>query len=161
MRLDFIKGYFDVREYNAKKARAERTIKGNEAMITFDVTFAADQLPAELAKFAREYEKDGVTRYAVKFKISPKVKWFGYEGNNVVKIARPDNADLADKRFEVCLDFRQLDGDPTKMEACGYWVNGIVIREDDDMFADLNGGEPIQEASAQVKNDVDDDDLPW
>jgi hypothetical protein len=42
------------------------------------------------------------------------------------------------------------------MEACGYWVNGIVIREDDDMFADLNGGEPIQDANEQVD---DDDDL--
>ena len=159
MRLDFIKGYFDVREYNAKKTRAERTIKGNEAMITFDVTYAADQLPAELAKFAKAYEKDGVTRYAVKFKIGPKVKWFGYEGKNVVKISRPDNTDLADKRFEVCLDFRQLDGDASKMEACGYWVNGIVIREDDDMFADLNGGEPIQDASE--KEEDKDNDLPW
>ena len=159
MRLDFIRGYFDVREYNAKKTRAERTIKGNEAMITFDVTFAADKLPAELAKYAKEYDKDGVTRYAVKFKLSPKVKWFGYEGNNVVKIARPENTELADKRFEVCLDFRQLDGDASKMEACGYWVNGIVIREYDDMFADLNGGEPIQDASEQTESDNDDNIL--
>ena len=159
MRLDFIKGFFDVREYNAKKTRAERTIKGNEAMITFDVTFAADKLPAELAKYAKDYDKDGVTRYAVKFKISPKVKWFGYEGKNVVKIARPDNTELADKRFEVCLDFSQLDGDASKMEACGYWVNGIVIREYDDMFADLNGGEPIQDASEQTESDNDDNIL--
>ena len=159
MRLDFIRGYFDVREYNAKKTRAERTIKGNEAMITLDVTFAADQLPAELAKFAKAYDRDGVKLYMVKFKISQKVKWFGYEGNNVVKIARPDNTYLADKRFEVCLDFRQLDGDPTKMEACGYWVNGIVIREYDDMFTDLNGGEPIQDASEQEEDK--DNDLPW
>ena len=73
MRLDFIKGYFDVREYNAKKTRAERTIKGNDTTITFDVTFAADQLPAELTKYAKAKEKDGVTRYAVKFKISSNV----------------------------------------------------------------------------------------
>ena len=159
MRLDFIRGYFDVREYNAKKTRAERTIKGNEAMITFDATFAADQLPAELAKFAKAYDRDGVTRYVLRFKIGPKVKWFGYEGKNVVKISRPENTDLADKRFEVCLDFSQLDGDPTKMEACGYWVNGIVIREDDDMFSDLNCGEPIKDASK--KEEDKDNDLPW
>lgn len=157
MRLDFIKGYFDVREYNAKKTRAERTIKGNDTTITFDVTFAADQLPAELTKYAKAYDKDGITRYAVKFKISSKTQFFEKQNGRVVKIDRPDNVDLDGTRFEVCLDFCQLDGDPTKMEACGYWVNGIVIKEDNNMFEDLNDAD-AQETETGAEND---DDLPW
>lgn len=150
MRLDYVKGYFDVREYNAKKVRAERTMKGNDTTITFDVLYAGEELPPELAAYAKEYEKDGHVRYAVKFKVSSNTKWFGKTGGKVTKINRPDNADLDGKRFECCIDFRQLDGDASKMEARGYWVNGILIKEDNDMFADLN-----EEVEVEIEDDFD------
>lgn len=138
MRIDNLKGYFDVREYNAKKTREERNFKGNEATITFDTIFSGSELPEQLAKHAKSYEKDGQLRYVVKFKISAKTKFFGYVNGGVQAIARPENVDLDGARWECCIDYRELNGDPTKQEACGYWVNGIVIKEDDgDMFADL------------------------
>lgn len=151
MRIDFIKGYFDVREYNAKKQRAERTIKGNDTTITFDVIFNAADLPAELARYAKSYEKEGVTKYVVKFKVSNKTAFFAKQGGRVVKIDRPDNADLDGNRYECCIDFRELNGDPAKMEACGYWANGILLKEDSAMFEDLN-----EQAD---ENDADDVEL--
>ena len=139
MRLDNVKGYFDVREYNAKKVRTERTMKADDATITFDVVFDGQNLPEQVAKHAKAYEKDGQTRFIVKMKISNKAKWFEQINGHVTSVSRPTNAELDGKRFECCLDFRELNGDPSKQEACGYWVNGILFKEDaGDMFADLN-----------------------
>ena len=53
MRLDNVKGYFDVREYNAKKVRTERTMKADDATITFDVVFDGQSLPEQVAKHAK------------------------------------------------------------------------------------------------------------
>lgn len=159
MRLDFIKGYFDVREYNAKKQRSERTIKGEDATITFDVVYDAQNLPEQVAKHAKSYVKDGVTKFIVKFKISKTTKWFERIDGKVLSVERPSNVELDGKRYECCVDYRELNGDPGKQEACGYWVNGIVIKEDDgDMFADLNENEPADNqapADNQSSNDVD------
>ena len=159
MRLDNVFGYFDVREFNAKKTRQERTIKGNDATITFDVVFDADQLPENVAKYAKEYEKDGKTRYIVKFKVSKTCKFFEQQNGRVVAVARPENVELDGKRFECCIDFRELNGDPNKQEACGYWANGILYKEDaGDMFADLNTApeEQVKEVEEEENND-----LPW
>lgn len=143
MRLDNVKGYFDVREYNAKKVRTERTVKADDATITFDVVFNGQDLPEQVAKHAKAYEKEGNTRFIVKMKISKTAKWFEQINGHVTNVARPSNADLDGKRFECCLDYRELNGDPSKQEACGYWVNGILFKEDDsDMFADLNDQQP-------------------
>lgn len=159
MRLDFIKGYFDVREYNAKKPRAERTIKGNDTTITFDVLYAAEELPECVAKHARAYEKNGEQRYCVKFKVSSGTKFFEKKNGNVVAIDRPDNTELDGKRFECCIDFRELNGDPTKMEACGYWVNGLLIKEDTGtMFDDLNENEA---ADVVIENNDEPDGLAF
>lgn len=154
MRLDNVKGYFDVREYNAKKVRTERTMKADDATITFDVVFDGQNLPEQVAKHAKSYEKDGNTRFIVKMKISKTAKWFEQINGHVTSVARPTNADLDGNRFECCLDFRELNGDPNKQEACGYWVNGILFKEDaGDMFADLNDPqveEPSGEAAAEA-----------
>ena len=53
MRLDNVKGYFDVREYNAKKVRTERAIKSDDVTITFDVVFNGQDLPEQVAKHAK------------------------------------------------------------------------------------------------------------
>lgn len=159
MRLDNVKGYFDVREYNAKKTRAERTMKADDATITFDVLFDGSELPAQVAKHAKSYEKDGNTRFIVKMKISKTCKWFEQVNGRVVCVQRPTNADLDGKRFECCLDYRELNGDPNKQEACGYWVNGVLFKEDDgDMFADLNDptAAPVEPANDMS---VEDDDI--
>lgn len=150
MRLDNVKGYFDVREYNAKKVRTERTMKADDATITFDVVFDGQDLPEQVAKYAKSYEKDGKTRFIVKMKISKTAKWFEQINGHVTSVARPTNADLDGKRFECCLDFRELNGDPNKQEACGYWVNGILFKEDaGDMFADLNDPQPDEPSKQQ------------
>lgn len=155
MRLDNVKGYFDVREYNAKKVRTERTMKADDATITFDVVFNGQDLPEQVAKHAKPYEKDGQTRFIVKMKISNKAKWFEQINGHVTSVARPTNSDLDGKRFECCLDYRELNGDPSKQEACGYWVNGILFKEDDsDMFADLNDqqtDEPLKQNQAEAE----------
>lgn len=150
MRLDNVKGYFDVREYNAKKVRTERTMKAGDATITFDVVFDGQNLPEQVAKHAKAYEKDGNTRFIVKMKISKSTKWFERVNGCVASVARPKNAELDGKRFECCVDFRELNGDPNKQEACGYWVNGILFKEDaGDMFADLNDPQPDEPSRQQ------------
>lgn len=163
MRLDHVKGYFDVREFNAKKTRQERTIKSNDATITFDVLFDGEDLPEQVAKHAKSYEKDGKTRFIVKIKVSKTCKWFEQISGHVTAVARPDNVDLDGKRFDCCVDFRELNGDPNKQEACGYWANGILFKEDEsDMFADLNTEPaPEQEVAETVEDKEEDNDLPW
>lgn len=162
MRLDHVKGYFDVREFNAKKTRQERTIKSNDTTITFDVLFDGEDLPEQVAKYAKSYEKDGRTRFIVKIKVSNKCKWFEQINGHVTAVARPDNVDLDGKRFDCCVDFRELNGDPNEREACGYWANGILFKEDEsDMFADLNTEPtPEQEVAETIEDNEEDNDLP-
>ena len=45
MRLDNVSGYFDCREFDARKAYADRTMKADSQQIAFNMTFAPDQLP--------------------------------------------------------------------------------------------------------------------
>lgn len=163
MRLDHVKGYFDVREFNAKKTRQERTIKSNDTTITFDVLFDGEELPEQVAKHAKSYEKDGKTRFIVKIKVSKTCKWFEQINGHVTAVARPDNVELDGKRFDCCVDFRELNGDPSKQEACGYWANGILFKEDEsDMFADLNTAPaPEQEVEETTEDKEEDNDLPW
>lgn len=116
-------GFFDVRKYDAKKQRDNWPLKSNDDTITFGVSYK--EKPEELD--SKEYtNKDGETRYAVKFKIGKGCRWFNEYAKQV---ERPDNADLDKKRFEVQLDYVKLDGDPNKKEASGYWVNAIMFRE--------------------------------
>lgn len=74
----------------------------------------------------------------------------------------------------MCIDYRELNGDPTKQEACGYWVNAILIAEaESNYFADLNEQEteqekemPVSDASNNPQNEnagnaVTDEDLPF
>lgn len=118
-------GYFDVKEYNAKKPREQWKTKGNDEVISFGVIFK--ECPAEFEKYAKEYQnKDGEKRYAVKFKIGSKCRWFDKRAKNV---ERPTNDSLHNKRFECQLMYNQLDGDPSQKEASGYWVNAIQFSE--------------------------------
>ena len=157
-------GYFDVREYSAKKAPNERAFKAADSMITFGVAFDPEHLPKELANHAKtvQRKKDGTTYMLVKFKIGKGCKWFEKQNGRVQEIARPANAELDGKRYDVCIDYRELNGDPTKQEACGYWVNAILIAEaESNYFADLNETEqeteqekemPVSDASNNPQN---------
>lgn len=159
MRIDDLSGYFDVREYNAKKAPNERAFKADDSMVTFGVAFDPEHLPKELANHAKtvQRKKDGTTYMLVKFKIGKGCKWFDKQGGRVQEIARPANAELDGKRYDVCIDYRELNGDPTKQEACGYWVNAILIAEaESNYFADLNEQETEQENEQEKEMPVSD-----
>lgn len=164
MRKDYLTGFFDVREYNAKKAVQERAIKSDDATITFGVAFDPEQLPKELSDYAKacESKKDGHRYMLVKFKIGSRCRWFERNSNGVVsEVARPTNADLDGKRYECCVDYRQLDGDPSKQEACGYWMNAILIAEaQSNYFADLNAGQAETAEQSAIAAGAMQDEVP-
>lgn len=175
MRMDDLSGYFDVRKYKAEKDQNERGFKAADDMVTFGVAFDPEHLPKELANRAKtvQRKKDGSIYMLVKFKIGKVCKWFEKQNGRVKEIARPDNKELDGKRYDVCIDYRELNGDPKKLEACGYWVNAILITGVESIyFADLNEQENENEQekempvfdgskSPQNGNAGNDDDLPF
>lgn len=176
MRMDDLSGYFDVRKYDAKKAPNDRALKSADSMVTFGVAFDPEHLPKELSNRAKavQRKKDGTTYMLVKFKIGNGCKWFEKQDGRVKEIERPSNEELDGKRYDVCVDYRELNGDPKKLEACGYWVNAILIAEaESNYFADLNEQETEQENEMPVfegpknpqnenaGNGVTDEDLPF
>lgn len=146
-------GYFDCREFDARKAYADRQMKADSQQVAFNMTFAPDALPESVAEFAKEFErKDGAKAFAVKVKIGAKCKFFRKVDGVVKQVERPSNEELDGERWEVCLDFNALHGDANKKEASGYWSNGILlVGTHTDMFADLN-----EESAAQQGNLPDD-----
>lgn len=164
MRLDNVSGYFDCREFDARKAYVDRKIKADGQQIAFNMTFAPNQLPESVAEFAKEFErKDGAKAFAVNVKIGAKCKFFRKENGDVRQVNRPTNEELNGERWEVCLDFNALHGDANKREASGYWANGILlVGTQSDMFADLNeeGAETNAEhLPNEVAGEMADEDL--
>lgn len=166
MRLDYVSGYFDCREFDARKAYADRTMKADTQQIAFNMTFATDQLPEVVSEFAKEFErKDGTRGFAVRMKVGAKCKFFRKENGAVRQVARPTNEELDGERWNVCLDFNALHGDSAKKEASGYWLNGILLQgTQSDMFADLNedGAETNDEhLPNDVAGEMADEDLEF
>ena len=166
MRLDNVSGYFDCREFDARKAYADRTLKADTQHISFNMTFATDKLPEVVSEFAKEFErKDGSNAFAVRMKVGGKCKFFRKENGAVRQVNRPTNEELDGERWNVCLDFNALHGDGTKKEARGYWLNGILLQgTQSDMFADLN--EEGAESNAEhlpnaVAGEMADEDLDF
>ena len=166
MRLDNVSGYFDCREFDARKAYADRTLKADTQQVSFNMTFAPDQLPEEVSEFAKEFErKDGTRAFAVRMKVGGKCKFFRKENGAVRQVARPTNEELDGERWNVCLDFNALHGDSAKKEASGYWLNGVLLQgTQSDMFADLN--EEGAETNAEhlpnaVAGEMADEDLDF
>ena len=155
MRLDNVSGYFDCREFDARKAYADRTLKADSQQIAFNMTFSPDQLPEVVAEFAKEFErKDGTRGFAVRMKVGAKCKFFRKENGAVRQVNRPANEELDGERWNVCLDFNALHGDSTKKEASGYWLNGILLQgTKSDMFADLNE-EGAETQAGNIQNEV-------
>lgn len=120
-----ITGFFDVKVYNAKTDKANWKTKVEDEQISFTATFP--ELKKEFEKYAKPYtNKDGVQRFAVQFKIGSKCRWFDEYAKQVTK---PTNESLDKKRFEVVIQYNQLDGNPAQKEASGYWVNAIQFKE--------------------------------
>ena len=166
MRLDNVSGYFDCREFDARKAYADRTMKADSQQIAFNMTFAPDQLPENVSEFAKEFErKDGTRAFAVRMKVGAKCKFFRKENGAVRQVGRPTNEELDGERWNVCLDFNALHGDSTKKEASGYWLNGILLQgTQSDMFADLNDNATdalIEHLPNEVAGDMVDGDLDF
>ena len=166
MRLDNVSCYFDCREFDARKAYADRTLKADTQQISFNMTFAPDKLPDVVSEFAKEFErKDGTRGFAVRMKVVAKCKFFRKENGAVRQVNRPTNEELDGERWNVCLDFNALHGDSDKKEARGYWLNGILLQgTQSDMFADLNeegadtNAEHLQNA---VAGEMADEDLDF
>ena len=151
--MDDLSGYFDVRKYKAEKDQNERAFKSADDMVTFGVAFDPENLPKELSNRAKtvQRKKDGSIFMLVKFKIGKGCKWFEKRNGRVKEIARPANKELDGKRYNVCIDYCELNGDPKKLEACGYWVNAILIAEvESSYFADLNEQEQETEQKKEM-----------
>lgn len=155
MRLDNVSGYFDCREFDARKAYADRTMKADTQQIAFSITFSPDQLPEVVSEFAKEYEYNDGTRYfKVRMKIGRKCEFLRKENGAVIRIKRPSNEELDCKRWNVCLDFNVLHGDKEKKEARGYWLKGILLQgTHSDLFADLNE-EGVETNAEHLPNEV-------
>lgn len=136
MRVDNISGYFDVRKYKAGVRYADRDLKADSDVIMFNVRYTPENLPQDLAAYAKEHKnEDGTSVFYVPFKVGARCKWFDKDGRPT---ERPTNAELDGERWTVCVDYRTLKGDPAKLEACGHWANGILILScGGDMFADM------------------------
>lgn len=149
MRLDSVSGYFDCREFDARKAYADRQMKADSQQVAFNLTFSPSELPESVAEFAREFErKDGTKAFAVKVKIGAKCKFFRKVDGVVKQVERPTNEELDGERWEVCLDFNALHGDANKKEASGYWANGILlVGTHSNMFADLSDDGAAQQGN--------------
>lgn len=168
-------GYFDCRNYKKGVERKARTMKADGETISVNTTFAAAELPAELAQYARKYtDKNGADRYGVEFKLSKSVMWFGADKQPT---DRPLYSDIDGQKVEFVATYKQLDGDPSKLEAYGYWVNAIMFKlapvnpfEDDEPLGEVAQTEapapaPVtKEAKADAKADAvkdQEEELPF
>lgn len=124
-----INGKFNVRQWKANTPRENWKMKGDDENIAFTTIFS--ELPPEFGRYARPFTgKDGDTLYAVDFKIGGKCRWFD---GSAQPMERPSNADLDGKRWEACVQYREVvpkDESDTKA-ARGYWVNAIQVEEAD------------------------------
>ena len=149
-----ISGWFDVRIYNERVPRENWKLKGDDDQIAFTATFAADSPEArQFAAHGKPYtDGNGNQRIRVTFKISVRCRWYDEQAQ---PCAKPTNADLDGKKFEVSIQYNELAGDPNNPKAPrGYWVNAIQFREaDTNPFTAMAGAAapvmPPQPAAAQ------------
>ena len=135
-------GYFDVRQYIAKKDKKECPILPETSNIKFVFTTSIEDIEDDLKKYARLYtSKNGEQRYAVQFKIGKFCKWYDERG---VETDKPVNPELASSCYRVVLQYATLDGNPALKEASGYWVNAIQFqRVEINPFKSLKNAESI------------------
>lgn len=126
-----ITGWFDVRIYNERITRENWKIKGDDDQIAFTAIFdAASPEALQFAAHGKPYtDNAGNNRVRVTFKIGGRCRWYDEQAQ---PCAKPTNADLDGKKFEVSIQYNELAGDPKNPKAPrGYWVNAIQFREAD------------------------------
>ena len=67
-------------------------------------------------------------------------RFFDKDGKH---IDRPANADLDGKRWDCCIQYKVLNGDPTKLQPRGLWADAVQLKPADEItFAPMDGGTP-------------------
>lgn len=126
-----ITGWFDVRVYNERIPRENWKIKGDDDNIAFTANFDAGSNEAQqFAAHGKPYtDANGNNRVRVTFKIGGRCRWYDEQAQ---PCAKPTNAKLDGKKFEVSIQYNELAGDPNNQKSPrGYWVNAIQFREAD------------------------------
>lgn len=188
--------YFDVRKFDERLPREQRAIVADTENITVTLVYNLSELPAQYRKedgtpdeFVKVYKSreakehnEPADRAAVRFKVNQKCEWFNKYGE---KTERPTNAWLEEHKLEVQISYNRKDRNPQKPTSpCGYWANGIMMREvgasmfegmafeqqedpaDDPQDEDKDNTQaqtnqaPAQNQQA-AQGDNDDDDLPF
>lgn len=140
-RTQVISGYFDCRIFRQGVAKENRQMKPEGDTIGFNVGFA--EYPQEFAKngaagYIREAEVNGLKRWYVTFKVGRICRFFDKDGKH---IDRPANADLDGKRWDCCIQYKVLNGDPTKLQPRGLWADAVQLKPADEItFAPMDGG---------------------
>lgn len=143
LRTSLLEGYFDTKIFRQGVARENRVMKQDGETITFDIAFS--EYPSEFARengaeFIRETEVNGLKRWYVSLKVGRICRFFD-RGGHVVE--RPKNAELDGKRWQIVAQYKVLHGDPSKMEARGFWADAIQLKPADEIvFAPMDGETP-------------------
>lgn len=156
-----IQGWFDVRIYNERIPRENWKLKGDDDQIAFTATFdAASPEARQFAAHGKPYaDGNGNQRVRVTFKIGGRCRWYD---ENAQAVQRPCNADLDGKRFEVSIQYNELDADAANPKSPrGYWVNAIQFREaDTNPFTAMTGAAPVMPPQPQPQPKQPADTIP-
>lgn len=157
-----ITGWFDVRIYNERIPRENWKLKGDDDQIAFTTTFEAGSTEdLRFAVHGKPYtDSNGNKRVRVKFKIGSSCRWYNEQAQPVPK---PANADLDGKRYEVSIQYNELESDPNNpKKPCGYWVNAIQFREaDTNPFTAMAGAAaPVMPPQPQPQPQPQPDTIP-
>ena len=154
-RTQLLSGYFDCRVFRQGIAKENRPMKNEGDTITFSVGFA--EYPTDIANaggaaYIREAEVNGLKRWYVGWKVGRICAFFDKDGK---KTERPLNADIDGKRFDVCIQYKVLNGDPAKLEPRGLWADAIQMKPADEItFAPMEGGTPTGTTETPIEDEL-------
>ena len=151
-RTQLLSGYFDCRVFRQGVAKENRQMKPEGDTIGFNVSFS--EYPQDLAKngateYIREADINGLKRWYITFKVGRICRFFDKDGKH---IDRPANADLDGKRWDVCIQYKVLNGDAAKLQPRGLWADAVQLKPADEItFAPMDGSQP----ASSTANDWD------
>ena len=150
-----LSGYFDCRIFRQGVAKENRQMKPEGDTISFSVGFS--EYPKEFAvdggeQFIREAEVNGLKRWYVTFKVGRICAFFDKDGKKID--ARPTNAMLDGKRFDVCIQYKTLNGDPAKLQPRGFWADAIQMKPAEEItFAPMDDAQVQQAVTTEAPTD--------
>lgn len=155
-----VSGWFDCRIYRNGVAKEARPMKQDGDTVAFSMSFA--EYPKEFAdaggaEFIKSKDVNGLKRYYVSVKVGRICAFFDKSGK---KIDRPKNVDIDGKRYDCIIQYKVLNGDPSKMEPRGLWADAMQMRPSEDItFAPMDDGQQqmatiVEEPAADVFGDV-------